>query len=287
MDNLKDTPRFRVRLKDLPRVTGFPFRVRSVGYLKDNWHNDERRNKDTFIFGLTLSARDGMIHRLINGREIRARCPSVGLLRPGEYWQNLSPSPWDELFFSYQPSVLEVFDALGLKLPNFWGAAITPTLVNALRTLFQLIKNHHSTGNIDRIDSICFHIMMECLITAVAPANDDHVDTIVKEALLLMRMNYCDPFDMQAFLRKRGIGYRTFLRKWNATMPKTPTQYALDLRMEEACRLLDETSLSVKAIAAELHFEDQLYFSRLFRRHESVSPRQYRERGSPRAEQVD
>lgn len=278
MDTLKDTPGFIVRLGDLPRVTGFPFQVRTIGYLKDNWHNDERRNKDAVIFGLTLSARDGMIHRLINGREIRERCPSVGFMRPGDYLQNLSPSPWDEFYFSYQPSALDALEALGLKLPNpsSWGAAFTPTLVNALRILFQLMKNHHGTGNIDRIDSVCFHIMIECLVAALAPADDDPVDAIVKEALSLMRLNYCEPFDIKVFLRKRGIGYRTFLRRWNAAMSKPPTQYALDLRMEEARRLLSETSLSVKEIAAELHFADQLYFSRLFHRHESVSPRQYR-----------
>ena len=48
------------------------------------------------------------------------------------------------------------------------------------------------------------------------------------------------------------------------------------LKMQRACFLLDTTDLPVKAIAAELGFDDPLYFSRSFRRVHECSPAQYR-----------
>lgn len=55
-----------------------------------------------------------------------------------------------------------------------------------------------------------------------------------------------------------------------------PIQHFLNMKMEYACELLDASTLSVKAIAAELGYNDPLYFSRLFKRTIGVSPLIYR-----------
>ena len=49
-----------------------------------------------------------------------------------------------------------------------------------------------------------------------------------------------------------------------------------DLKMEQACQLLDSTELSVKGVAAELGYDDPLYFSRQFSKTVGLSPRAYR-----------
>jgi AraC-like DNA-binding protein len=46
--------------------------------------------------------------------------------------------------------------------------------------------------------------------------------------------------------------------------------------MHHACQLLDTTDLPVKEIAARLGYEDQLYFSRLFKVVNEVAPSDYR-----------
>jgi AraC family transcriptional regulator of arabinose operon len=55
-----------------------------------------------------------------------------------------------------------------------------------------------------------------------------------------------------------------------------PIEYLIRLRMHWACQLLDTTSLTVKEIAANLGYEDQFYFSRLFKAVNEVSPTEYR-----------
>ena len=140
------------------------------------------------------------------------------------------------------------------------------------------MEHPHEPGNGDRIDGAAYQLIMGCQIAALAPSSDDPDERIVREAASWIRLNYRTHLRMEAFLRDKGISYRTFLRRWNAMFGKAPSQYALDLKIEEAQRLLRETGLSVKAIAEQLQIEDPLYFSRLFRRREGVSPRQYRVR---------
>ena len=57
-----------------------------------------------------------------------------------------------------------------------------------------------------------------------------------------------------------------------------PYRYVLNRKMELACRLLVETGMSVRDIASYLSFEDEFYFSGLFRRKMGISPIQYRKR---------
>ena len=53
-------------------------------------------------------------------------------------------------------------------------------------------------------------------------------------------------------------------------------EYLIRLRMHRAAQLLDTTPLSVKNIASQVGYQDQLYFSRLFRNVNGVSPSEYR-----------
>ena len=52
-------------------------------------------------------------------------------------------------------------------------------------------------------------------------------------------------------------------------------EYLNALRIHEACRLIRDNHTSVKDIAAKCGFRDQYYFSRVFKEHKGMSPRQY------------
>ena len=56
-----------------------------------------------------------------------------------------------------------------------------------------------------------------------------------------------------------------------------PLDFFLHLKMQEACRLLEDPSMRVGEAARLLGYEDPYYFSRVFSRVIGMSPRAYRE----------
>jgi AraC-like DNA-binding protein len=56
----------------------------------------------------------------------------------------------------------------------------------------------------------------------------------------------------------------------------SPLHYAINLRLQEACRLLALTDRKVAEIAVAVGYEDEFYFSRLFKKHLELSPDAYR-----------
>jgi len=55
-----------------------------------------------------------------------------------------------------------------------------------------------------------------------------------------------------------------------------PIDYFNQLKIQQSCRLLDNKELSIADVARETGFEDQFYFSRMFRKVMNQSPREYR-----------
>ena len=67
--------------------------------------------------------------------------------------------------------------------------------------------------------------------------------------------------------------YSALFKRWTG---HPPIEYFIHLRMQQACRLFDSTSLNVKEVAAALGYDDPFYFSRTFKSVNRVAPSEYR-----------
>jgi len=88
-----------------------------------------------------------------------------------------------------------------------------------------------------------------------------HLDESVQVATLAAQANISASHFFALFKRRIGCA---------------PIDYFIRLRMQQACRLLDETVMSVKEVAATLGYDDPFYFSRIFKSVNHVAPSEYR-----------
>ncbi|MCG8614045.1 MAG: AraC family transcriptional regulator [Pseudomonadales bacterium] len=76
--------------------------------------------------------------------------------------------------------------------------------------------------------------------------------------------------------RIAGLNSRTFTRRFKNATGLTAVQYLQALRLNRSAELLKDTNLSVSDIAQIAGFRDLNYFTRLFKRHNDVTPGEYR-----------
>jgi transcriptional regulator GlxA family with amidase domain len=84
--------------------------------------------------------------------------------------------------------------------------------------------------------------------------------------------------ELELLAQEFGVSYSWFRSRFAAHTGLSPHQYLLQLRLVRARDLLTETDLSVKVIALQTGFEDEHYFSRLFRLKLNLTPSQWRSR---------
>ncbi|MES2264410.1 MAG: GlxA family transcriptional regulator [Pseudomonadota bacterium] len=83
--------------------------------------------------------------------------------------------------------------------------------------------------------------------------------------------------------QQAGMAPRTFARSYVASLGRTPAKTVEAMRLEAACRALEETDLPLKSIALRSGYGEEQNLRRVFQRQLGVSPGQYRSRFSMHA----
>lgn len=100
----------------------------------------------------------------------------------------------------------------------------------------------------------------------------------VQQARLYLQQHATAPVPLATLSRHCGLSPDYLWHLFKKVEGLTPLQYALQIRMAEATRLLRATDLTAYQIAEKLGFHDPGYFSRAFTRHTGFAPSLYRRR---------
>jgi AraC family transcriptional regulator len=85
-----------------------------------------------------------------------------------------------------------------------------------------------------------------------------------------------EEFSLDRLAARAGLSRFHFQRLFKAATGVPPSQYHINLRMNEARRLLRETKMGVVDVALEVGYANPSHFARLFRRETGLSPSDYR-----------
>ena len=88
--------------------------------------------------------------------------------------------------------------------------------------------------------------------------------------------NYNQSINIEKYARSKGMSVSWFQRNFKQFTGYTAVQYLLEIRVMNAVTLLETTDYSVAEISAMVGYDDQLYFSRLFKKLKGVPPSEYR-----------
>ena len=111
------------------------------------------------------------------------------------------------------------------------------------------------------------------------PEKDAHM-VYVEKAISYIETNYSYPVTVEDIAYYVGISRSHLFRSFQSYMRRSPKDYLTSYRIKQACRLLRETDLSISTIAYSVGFENNLYFSKAFRKQKGVSPSEYRKEHS-------
>ena len=99
---------------------------------------------------------------------------------------------------------------------------------------------------------------------------------LVQEARRILSDPDRDGIGAERLAEELGVSYSWFRRCFRGQTGLAPQRFRARQRLERACGLLVDTSMTIRAIAARLDFTSQAYFARWFRKSTGLSPSVWR-----------
>ncbi len=228
---------------------------------------------DTCNFSMILRGEGQFVK---NGKTWLVQAPCVITQWPGE---SASYGPghgsWTEWYLIYHRKAFKRFQECGLINPMnpVWPIADPVSLHIHLAEFSALARAVDPAWVVDRVDRLAEHVILDTWLAPGAPWKSESGISVIATGL---HGNLSAKWDFDQLAAKHGYSTTTFRRRWIETFGTPPAKYLGQLRMAEACRLLVETTLRIKEVAALIGFDDALYFSRRFHLEIGQSPRNYR-----------
>lgn len=128
-------------------------------------------------------------------------------------------------------------------------------LVLLLRQIFILIRRHSASR---------------------PKAINSYLENEMERAVKHFHEHYNTAISIEDYAASRGMSASWFIRSFKEFTGSTPMQYILAIRMMNAQNLLETTEYNVTEIGNIVGYDNPLYFSRLFKKQNGVSPSEFR-----------
>lgn len=142
-----------------------------------------------------------------------------------------------------------------------------------------LLEIYNAKGNTDS-DKIKMagHLLLTLGFLAEHASVKERHDTVTlytQKASEYVEYNYAEELTVQGIADYIGISRSQLYRVFKKYYHKSPEEYILEYRIEQACHLLKNSDLSVGAVGYSVGFNDNLYFSKAFKKIKGISPTSY------------
>lgn len=143
------------------------------------------------------------------------------------------------------------------------------------KSISELIKYFHSD---DRMKKWNINLKLHSMLSEIAMYSEtaEKAVTISEKISLYLNEHYTEAFSAKTLEKEFFLSYKYMASVFKKETGLTMQQYHVSLRMNEACRLLKSTLMSVGEISEAVGYQDMLYFSRCFHRFAGISPTEYR-----------
>lgn len=131
--------------------------------------------------------------------------------------------------------------------------------------------------------SISEHFVMERIRLPDEPqhvplkARLSHAPTHLRDAVAMMEANISEPLSTDELAHHLGISRRQLERLFRQYLDAMPSRYYLNLRLQQAQRLLRETAWSIGEVALRAGFTSASHFTTRYRNHFGYPPREERQ----------
>jgi len=148
----------------------------------------------------------------------------------------------------------------------------------ALEANHQYIKSIQEAGTIEELTDIMYQILDDITAQVLSYQGIQHAAALKKAERYILE-NFTRRISLEEIARTSGFSAPYFSTIFKDEMGENLSSYLNRLRVEKASYMLTGTNLSLGRIARACGFEDQSWFSKIFKIYTGMNPGKYRNQG--------
>ena len=235
--------------------------------------------RDHFIIHYIL---DGKGEFTVNNKTYKLGKKDGFLIRPGEetYYKADDKDPWIYMWIGFNGIKAETY----LKYANLdennhiFKYEKDSSLKKCILEILSLnIMNNSNRLKIDGLLYLFIGNLIENNKYMDKENSNTQADEYINISIDFINNNYSNNIKVNDIANYVGLNRSYFSNLFTKKMGISPQEYLLSLKMGKACNLLTNLQLSIGDVARKVGYEDQLTFSKIFKKSKGLSPKLYRE----------
>ncbi len=170
--------------------------------------------------------------------------------------------------------VVKTLHALGLSADAaVYTAGHSDTVIEAFSEIFTAYTEN------DEFSELAAGAAIKRLLVALARARSGGAKrSPIKHSLAYIRASYTEDIRIPHLAAMDGFSTSRYNAVFREQTGTSPMGMITDLRLGHACTLLSSTDLSIGDVGRMVGYSDNHFFSKIFKSHIGISPKEYRQR---------
>jgi AraC-like DNA-binding protein len=180
---------------------------------------------------------------------------------------------WTEYWVGFKGPYADTLREQGFLSPRkpLYEVGLQNTLLAIYERIFELLQSQQPLFQI-RASSLVLTLVAEVLAHERKTVQHSNSEGLVEKAKFFMEENIYREVNLNGIGGMLGVSTSHLNAVFKSYTAMTPYQYFISIKIRKAKELLEAGSLPIKEVAFRLGFDDQYYFSRLFRKKTGIAP---------------
>lgn len=194
--------------------------------------------------------------------------------RKHKYYADKS-EPWSILWVHFKGENTEYFPIEECKIVHINSRHSDNRMTVLFNLLFRVLERNYTLGNFIYISQVLSLILSEVYFREKvdeSTSQNRHVTMVIR----FMYQNLAKGLTLEDISEEVQLSKSYLNSIFKQQTGHSPVEFFIHLKMQEACKLLKSTDMYIYEVSSRLGYDDQYYFSRIFKKVVGMSPKEYK-----------
>lgn len=252
----------------------------NLGYYS-NAKSHYRKRKNGCTEHILIYCTEGSGWISVNGKTVNVNENQYFIIPknlPHSYGSN-KQKPWSIYWIHFLGTISKEYTSLTKNPQTIFPSNIDriDNRLELFEEMFQNLEMGFSKENIQYANICLLHFLASFkFLDQYRQIRKNNDSDYLLQSIRYMRSHISLSITLEELARNGNLSISQFSLVFKRKTGKSPLEYLIQLRIQKACQLLDNSTLKIKDIAVKVGYQDPYYFSRIFTKVIGISPRDYR-----------